>query len=121
MFSDHLYISFGAVSGKFMEQQESCNIYFTTLSLCYPVLTPLMVYRMTQIEEMAVPPVLSPRRVMVVHNPTAGRNRGKRLQMVLDLLQAKGCEVVTRETLRCRGIRPRRQCRGFRRHRCRRR
>ncbi|CAA7612082.1 diacylglycerol kinase family protein [Magnetospirillum sp. UT-4] len=43
-----------------------------------------------------------PRRVLVIHNPTAGRNRRKRLETVIGHLRRLGCAVETRET-RCRG------------------
>ncbi len=39
-----------------------------------------------------------PRRVVVIYNPTAGRNRRKRLTDVLDRLAARGLVVSTRET-----------------------
>ena len=42
----------------------------------------------------------SPRRVLVIYNPAAGRRRGKRLADTIALLRAKGCEVVERQTTR---------------------
>ncbi|MBI5165815.1 MAG: diacylglycerol kinase family lipid kinase [Magnetospirillum sp.] len=44
--------------------------------------------------------VRSPRRVLVIHNPTAGRSRVRRLSDVLERLTALGCLVTTRETER---------------------
>ncbi|HLO76223.1 MAG TPA: diacylglycerol kinase family protein [Magnetospirillum sp.] len=40
----------------------------------------------------------SGRRVLVIHNPTAGRRRGKRLNDIIALLRAKGCVVNERKT-----------------------
>lgn len=39
-----------------------------------------------------------PRRALVIHNPTAGRNRKRRLADVLSRLTASGCRVTTMET-----------------------
>ena len=41
-------------------------------------------------------------RVLVVHNPTAGWRRRRRLAAVLDELRRRGCDVVVQETT-CRG------------------
>ncbi len=54
---------------------------------------------MTQMDT-ALPTAPSPRRVLVIHNPTAGRNRLKRLALVMDQLRALGCQVTSRETTR---------------------
>jgi YegS/Rv2252/BmrU family lipid kinase len=40
----------------------------------------------------------SPRRVLIVHNPTAGRHKRRRLLMVVDRLERLGCAVTIRET-----------------------
>ncbi len=45
-------------------------------------------------------PGQSPRRVLVIYNPAAGRRRGKRLADTIALLRAKGCEVVECQTTR---------------------
>ncbi|OAN48130.1 sphingosine kinase [Paramagnetospirillum marisnigri] len=47
-------------------------------------------------------PTAAPRRVLVIHNPTAGRHKRKRLQDVIDRLERLGAAVVCRET-RMRG------------------
>lgn len=41
-----------------------------------------------------------PRRVLVIYNPAAGRNRKKRLAAVLSLLEHEGCAVTARQTTR---------------------
>lgn len=43
---------------------------------------------------------VEPRRVLVIHNPTAGRRRSKRLAEVILRLKARGCLVAERETAR---------------------
>jgi YegS/Rv2252/BmrU family lipid kinase len=45
-----------------------------------------------------LPAATRARRVMVIHNPAAGRNRRKRLKAVMDRLEALGCHVEARET-----------------------
>lgn len=45
-------------------------------------------------------PSASPRRVLVIHNPAAGRNRKRRLEAVLARLRRMGCAVTARETSR---------------------
>ncbi len=45
-------------------------------------------------------PATSPRRVLVIHNPAAGRNRKRRLDAVLARLRRLGCAVTARETRR---------------------
>lgn len=44
----------------------------------------------------------APRRLLVIHNPTAGWRRRRRLRAVLDRLERSGCRVSLRETT-CRG------------------
>ena len=39
-----------------------------------------------------------PRRVLIIHNPTAGRHKRRRLQEVVERLEALGCAVTCRET-----------------------
>lgn len=41
-----------------------------------------------------------PRRVLVIHNPAAGRHRKRRLDAVVERLRGMGCAVATRETAR---------------------
>ena len=44
------------------------------------------------------PPALGPRRLLVIHNPVAGRRRRRRFRAVLQRLEALGCGVALRET-----------------------
>ncbi|HTH15087.1 MAG TPA: diacylglycerol kinase family protein [Magnetospirillum sp.] len=41
-----------------------------------------------------------PRRVLVIYNPAAGRNRRRKLAEVIELLKARGCHVTERQTTR---------------------
>jgi diacylglycerol kinase (ATP) len=47
-------------------------------------------------------PDLRPLRLLVIHNPTAGWRRRRRLAAVLDALRGRGCDITLRETT-CRG------------------
>jgi YegS/Rv2252/BmrU family lipid kinase len=44
--------------------------------------------------------VTAPSRILVIHNPTAGRRRQRFLDAVLSRLRAAGCDVTTRATQR---------------------
>lgn len=46
------------------------------------------------------PAEASPRRVLIITNPAAGRSRGKRLAEIVALLRARGCVVSERLTTR---------------------
>ena len=59
-----------------------------------------MVYRMIEIESPVCGASLARRRVLVIYNPAAGRNRQRRLSTVLDLLEEQVCSVTLRETRR---------------------
>lgn len=45
-------------------------------------------------------PAVTPRRVLVIYNPTAGRRRRKKLADVVTALRERGCEVAERQTSR---------------------
>jgi len=59
-----------------------------------------MVYQMTQVESPVGATSAALRRVLVIYNPAAGRNRQRRLSAVLDLLEEQVCSVTLRETRR---------------------
>jgi len=59
-----------------------------------------MVHQMTHIESPVGGASLALRRVLVIYNPAAGRNRQRRLSAVLDLLEEQVCSVTLRETRR---------------------
>ncbi len=49
---------------------------------------------------LGTPALVQGRRVLIIHNPTAGRRRRRHLALVLARLEQLGCHVVTRETQR---------------------
>ncbi|CAA7621708.1 putative diacylglycerol kinase [Magnetospirillum sp. LM-5] len=57
----------------------------------------MLAQTMIQPDAAAIAPSI-PRRVLVIHNPTAGRRHGRRFEDVVERLEELGCTVVCRDT-----------------------
>jgi len=93
-----LYILFALVLPKFIELNNDRNNYFTDDSPSSRDIERVMLETnlIPSIEASPIP--TRPRRVLIVHNPTAGRHKRRRLIGVVERLEQLGCAVTVRET-----------------------